>query len=293
MEKQTAMERYDLHTHTQASDGMNQPAENVRLAKEKGLTGLAITDHDTVAGIAEALLAGKELGLDVVPGIEISTRVGEKDIHVLGYFVDPEDNRFKERLARLRLVREERNGLIIAKLEQLGLSITLEEVKAGLSRPLRPDESLGRPHIADTLVRKGYVSDMRDAFDRYLAEGKPGYASLPRIAPEEAIVWIREAGGVPVLAHPGLYSDDDLVRSIVERGKPAGIEVYHSDHGPEEELRYAAMAEKYGLIVTGGSDYHGVRQGVVFHGDLGGRTAPPGTVERLRQTAAAAWAEGN
>ncbi|MNO26174.1 hypothetical protein D3C76_160230 [compost metagenome] len=293
MEKQTAMERYDLHTHTQASDGMNQPAENVRLAKEKGLTGLAITDHDTVAGIAEALLAGKELGLDVVPGIEISSRVGEKDIHVLGYFVDPEDNRFKERLARLRLVREERNALIIAKLQQLGLSITLEEVKAGLSRPLRPDESLGRPHIADTLVRKGYVSDMRDAFDRYLAEGKPGYASLPRIAPEEAIVWIREAGGVPVLAHPGLYSDDDLVRSIVERGKPAGIEVYHSDHGPEEELRYAAMAEKYGLIVTGGSDYHGVRQGVVFHGDLGGRTAPPGTVERLRQTAAAAWAEEN
>ncbi|MBM6998232.1 PHP domain-containing protein [Paenibacillus sp. DXFW5] len=293
MEKQTAMERYDLHTHTQASDGMNQPAENVRLAKEKGLTGLAITDHDTVAGIAEALLAGKELGLDVVPGIEISTRVGEKDIHVLGYFVDPEDNRFKKRLARLRSVREERNGLIIAKLQQLGLSITLEEVKAGLSRPLRPDESLGRPHIADTLVRKGYVSDMRDAFDRYLAEGKPGYASLPRISPEEAIVWIREAGGVPVLAHPGLYSDDDLVRSIVERGKPAGIEVYHSDHGPEEELRYAAMAEKYGLIVTGGSDYHGVRQGVVFHGDLGGRTAPPGTVERLRQTAAAAWAEGN
>lgn len=293
MEKQTAMERYDLHTHTQASDGMNQPAENVRMAKEKGLTGLAITDHDTVAGIAEALLAGKELGLDVVPGIEISTRVGEKDIHVLGYFVDPEDNRFKERLARLRLVRGERNGLIIAKLQQLGLSITLEEVKAGLSRPLRPDESLGRPHIADTLVHKGYVSDMRDAFDRYLAEGKPGYASLPRIAPEEAIVWIREAGGVPVLAHPGLYSDDDLVRSIVERGKPAGIEVYHSDHGPEEELRYAAMAEKYGLIVTGGSDYHGVRQGVVFHGDLGGRTAPPGTVERLRQTAAAAWAEGN
>ncbi|MGP0585863.1 PHP domain-containing protein [Paenibacillus timonensis] len=293
MEKQTAEERYDLHTHTQASDGMNQPAENVRLAKEKGLTGLAITDHDTVAGIAEALLAGKELGLDVVPGIEISTRVGEKDIHVLGYYVDPEDKRFKERLARLRSVREERNGLIIAKLQQLGLSITLEEVKAGLSRPLRPDESLGRPHIADTLVRKGYVSDMRDAFDRYLAEGKPGYASLPRIAPEEAIAWIREAGGAPVLAHPGLYGDDDLVRSILERGEPAGIEVYHSDHGPEEELRYAAMAEQYGLIVTGGSDYHGVRQGVVFHGDLGGRTAPPGTVERLKQTAAAARTEGN
>ncbi|WP_178022870.1 PHP domain-containing protein [uncultured Paenibacillus sp.] len=293
MEQHSARARYDLHSHTQASDGMNKPAENVKLAKEKGLAGLAITDHDTVAGIAEALLAGKELGVDVVPGIEISTRAGGKDIHVLGYFLDPEDERLLERLARLRSVREERNGLIIGKLQQLGLSITLEEVKAGLARTLRPDESLGRPHIADALVRKGYAADMRDAFDRYLAEGKPGYASLPRIAPEEAIAWIREAGGAPVLAHPGLYGDDELVRSILERGKPDGIEVYHSDHGTEEELRYAAMAERYGLIVTGGSDYHGVRQGVVFHGDLGGRTAPPGTVERLKQAAAAGRTENN
>ncbi|MDU2242677.1 MAG: PHP domain-containing protein [Paenibacillus sp.] len=293
MEQHSANERYDLHSHTQASDGMNKPSENVRLAKEKGLTGLAITDHDTVAGIGEALLAGKELGVDVVPGIEISTRAAGKDIHVLGYYMNFDDDRFQARLARLRSVREERNGLIIAKLQELGVSITLEEVKAGLSRPLRPDESLGRPHIADALVRKGYAVDMRDAFDRYLAEGKPGYASLPRIAPEEAIAWIREAGGAPVLAHPGLYGDDELVRSILEGGKPDGIEVYHSDHGPEEELRYAAMAEQYGLIVTGGSDYHGVRQGVVFHGDLGGRTAPPGTVERLKQAAAAGRIEKN
>lgn len=293
MEQHSANERYDLHSHTQASDGMNKPSENVRLAREKGLTGLAITDHDTVAGIGEALLAGKELGVDVVPGIEISTRAAGKDIHVLGYYMNFDDDRFQARLARLRSVREERNGLIIAKLQELGVSITLEEVKAGLSRPLRPDESLGRPHIADALVRKGYAVDMRDAFDRYLAEGKPGYASLPRIAPEEAIAWIREAGGAPVLAHPGLYGDDKLVRSILERGKPDGIEVYHSDHGPEEETRYAAMAEQYGLIVTGGSDYHGVRQGVVFHGDLGGRTAPPGTVERLKQAAAAGRIEKN
>ncbi|MDU5947939.1 MAG: phosphatase, partial [Paenibacillus macerans] len=126
---------------------------------------------------------------------------------------------------------------------------------------------------------------------RYLAEGKPGYASQPRIGPEEAMEWIREAGGAPVLAHPGLYGDDDLVRAILERGKPAGIEVYHSDHGPDEEKRYMAMAEQFGLIATGGSDYHGVRQGVVFHGDLGGRTAPPGTVERLKRAAPAARTE--
>lgn len=291
MEKRATFELYDLHTHTQASDGMNPPAENVRLAMEKGLSGLAITDHDTVAGIAEAQRAGAELGLAVVPGIEISTRAGGKDIHVLGYFLNDKDERLLERLARLRSVRAERNELIIAKLQQLDIPITLQEVKEGLSRPLRPDESLGRPHIADTLVRKGFAADMRDAFDRYLAEGKPGYASLPRISPEEAMEWIREAGGAPVLAHPGLYGDDGLVRAIVERGKPAGMEVFHSDHGPEEERRYMAMAEQYRLIATGGSDYHGVRQDVVFHGDLGSRTAPPGTVERLRQAAAAGRSE--
>ncbi|MCM3698392.1 PHP domain-containing protein [Paenibacillus macerans] len=283
--------KFDLHTHTQASDGINAPAENVRLAKEKGLAGLAITDHDTVAGIAEAREAGARLSLVVVPGVEISTRAGGKDIHVLGYFLNDRDKLLLERLERLRAVREERNEKIIANLQKLGISITLQEVKDGLSRPLRPDESVGRPHIADALVRKGAANDMRDAFDRYLAEGKPGYASLPRIGPEEAMQWIREAGGAPVLAHPGLYGDDDLVRKILENGRPAGIEVYHSDHGPDEEQRYMALAEQFGLIATGGSDYHGVRQGVVFHGDLGSRTAPPGTVERLKEAALANWAE--
>ncbi|MGZ7443792.1 PHP domain-containing protein [Paenibacillus sp. TH7-28] len=283
--------KFDLHTHTQASDGMNAPAENVRLAKEKGLAGLAITDHDTVAGIAEAREAGARLSLVVVPGVEISTRAGGKDIHVLGYFLNDRDKLLLERLERLRAVREERNEKIIANLQKLGISITLQEVKDGLSRPLRPDESVGRPHIADALVRKGVANDMRDAFDRYLAEGKPGYASLPRIGPEEAMQWIREAGGAPVLAHPGLYGDDDLVRKILENGKPAGIEVYHSDHGPDKEQRYMALAEQFGLIATGGSDYHGVRQGVVFHGDLGSRTAPPGTVERLKEVALAGRAE--
>lgn len=283
--------KFDLHTHTLASDGMNAPAENVRLAKEKGLAGLAITDHDTVAGIAEAREAGARLSLVVVPGVEISTRAGGKDIHVLGYFLNDRDGLLLERLERLRAVREERNAKIIANLQKLGISITLQEVKDGLSRPLRPDESVGRPHIADALVRKGVAKDMRDAFDRYLAEGKPGYASLPRIGPEEAMQWVREAGGAPVLAHPGLYGADDLVRKILENGKPAGIEVYHSDHGPDAEKRYMAMAEQFGLIATGGSDYHGVRQGIVFHGDLGSRSVPPRTVERLREAALAGRAE--
>ncbi|SDF07334.1 hypothetical protein SAMN04488542_105145 [Fontibacillus panacisegetis] len=279
------MTYYDLHTHTRASDGMNRPAENVKLAKEKGLTGLAITDHDTVAGIREAQLAGNELGVEVVPGVEISTRVGDKDIHVLGYFLNIDDKKLLARLVSLRRTRELRNERIIENLNQLGIAITLEDVKYGLGRELRPDESLGRPHIADTLVRMGAAADFRDAFDRYLAEGRPGYASLPRISPEEAILWIREAGGAPVLAHPGLYGDDDLVISIVEKGKPAGIEVYHSDHGPEDEQRYLQIAQQYDLIPTAGSDYHGVRGGVVFHGDLGTRSVSSDTVEKLRQAA--------
>lgn len=276
---------YDLHTHTRASDGMNRPAENVKLAKEKGLTGLAITDHDTVAGIKEALLAGQELGIEVIPGVEISTRVGDKDIHVLGYFLNPDDEILLQRLISLRNIRDARNACIIENLRKLEIDITLEDVKKGLGRALRPDESLGRPHIADALVRMGAAADFRDAFDRYLAEGKPGYATLPRISPEEAIIWIREAGGVPVLAHPGLYGDDDLVLDILVKGKPSGIEVYHSDHGPAEEQRYLAIAREHGLIPTGGSDYHGVREGTVFHGDLGNRVVSNEILEQLRELA--------
>lgn len=277
--------RFDLHTHTRASDGMNRPSENVRLAAEVGLSGLAITDHDTVAGITEALTAAQSFGIAIIPGVEISTKAKDKDIHVLGYFVDYKDEQFLTRLIGQRKTRDSRNELMMEKLQDIGVDLTLQEVIDGLGRPLRDDESLGRPHIADALVRKGYAKDMRDAFDRYIGEGKPGYASLPRIAPEDAIRWIFEAGGAPVIAHPGLYEDDELVRSIIEQGKPVGIEVYHSDHGAAEEERYLRLAAEYGLIPTGGSDYHGVRQGIVFHGDLGGRYVHRETIDRLRQAA--------
>lgn len=281
--KDTAFrELCDLHTHTQASDGMNAPAENVRLAKEKGMAGIAITDHDTVAGIEEAIAAGQQYGVTVVPGVEISTVAASRDIHVLGYYIDIGDERLLGRLQTLRATREARNDLILEKLHGLGMPLTLQEIKNGLGRPLRPDESIGRPHIADALVRKGYADNMRDAFDRYLGEGKPAYASVPRITPEEAMQWIREAGGAPVLAHPGLYGDDELVKRIIASGKPVGIEVYHSDHGMEEERRYLEIANQFGLIPTAGSDYHGERQGVIFHGDIGSRSVSLRTLEQLR-----------
>ncbi|NGZ73991.1 PHP domain-containing protein [Saccharibacillus sp. VR-M41] len=273
---------YDLHMHSTSSDGMNTSAELVRLAAERGLAGVALTDHDTVAGVSEAAAEAGKAGLDFVPGVEISTRAGGKDIHVLGYFVDPSDKRFLERLAGLRDVRDRRNDLILGKLRELGVDITLEEVKDRGGRPLAPGESVGRPHMADVLVRKGYAADLRDAFDKYLAEGAAAYVSPPRISPSEAADWIREAGGVPVLAHPGLYGDDELVRTVLSEAKPAGIEVRHPDHGPEDEERYRKLAAEYGLLTTAGSDYHGVRQGKVFHGELGGYTVGAAAVERLR-----------
>ncbi|OPA78568.1 phosphatase [Paenibacillus selenitireducens] len=273
----------DLHTHTTASDGMQSPAENVRIAKAAGLAGIAITDHDTVAGIREAMQEGEKLGVTVVPGVEISTVLEGKDIHVLGYFIDDQDPIFLERLADLRATRDRRNDMLIAKLQELGIDITMDEVIAGLGRELAPDETVGRPHIADVLVKKGYATDMRNAFDVYLgAEGK-AYVNPPRIEPLTAVKWIREAGGTPVLAHPGLYGDDVLVERILQETRIAGIEVYHSDHLEPEEFRYRKLAEKYHLIITAGSDFHGARQGVVFHGELGGRRTTIDVLDALVQ----------
>ncbi|PYE45602.1 PHP domain-containing protein [Paenibacillus barcinonensis] len=274
--------RCDLHTHSQASDGMQSPTDNVKLAKHKGLSAVALTDHDTVAGVAEARRAGQLLDIEVIAGVEISTRAGGKEIHVLGYEVNVDDTRFLQRLRGLREAREERNHRMIAKLQELGLHITWQEVLNELGRPLEPDESVGRPHMADVLVKKGYAADLRDAFDQYLAEGKPGFVSVPRVSPQDACVWIREAGGAAVIAHPGIYGDDELVRQIIMDATPDGIEVFHSDHGPEEEQRYLQLAREFDLIVTGGSDYHGERQGVVFHGDLGSKTVAMEAVEQLR-----------
>ncbi|MGG3311651.1 PHP domain-containing protein [Paenibacillus lautus] len=284
----TSMDRTgcDLHSHTQASDGMNTPSENVQLAFDRGLGALAITDHDTVAGVEEALQAGERLNMVVVPGVEISTMACGTDIHVLGYYIDYRDPVFLERLAELRRTREKRNEKIMSKLRELGIELTMEEVIASLGRPLEPDESIGRPHIADALVLKGLALDLRDAFDRYLAQGAAAYVPQPRIHPKEACEWIREAGGVPVLAHPGLYSDDALVRTVIEEAAFKGIEVYHSDHGAAEEKRYLAMAEDYGLIVTAGSDYHGERQGQVFHGDIGSRQVSIQVLDQLQQAQA-------
>lgn len=273
----------DLHTHSTASDGLNTPSENVAMAGRLGLAAVAITDHDTVAGVAEGLRAGESLGLEVVPGIEISTVLEGIDIHVLGYFINHENPLFLERLRGLRAVRDQRNERIVDNLNRLGVPLTMEEVRLRIKDKNGEEETVGRPHIADALVAKGYASDIRDAFSKYLAEGAAAYASVNRISPVEAFSWIREAGGAPVVAHPGLYGNDALVFSLLQEGKPAGLEVYHSDHSEEDERRYRQMADSLGLIATGGSDYHGERQGVAFHGKMGAKTIDAAILQELRE----------
>ena len=270
--------RADLHTHTTASDGTREPAENVRLAKEQGLAAVAITDHDTVAGIPQALEAAASMGIEVIPGVEVSSVARGQDIHVLGYFIPYEDRAFEEKLAGLRETRHERNKLLIARLQELGIDISLENV---YRRKKGTDKNIGRPHIAEELMELGVVESIDEAFAKYLGKEGAAYVNPPRITPQEAITLIKEAGGVAVLAHPGLYDDDELVQELIAYGLD-GIEVYHPDNGPEERKRYLAWAEEHGLVVTGGSDFHGWRGEEPFHAMLGTHVAPEDAVDRLR-----------
>lgn len=273
--------RADLHSHTTASDGTFTPRQSVERAKEKGLAALAITDHDTVAGLAEAQAAGAELGVEIVPGIEISSVHNGKDVHVLGYYMNTSDETFLSRLEELRDVRNLRNRMMIARLAELGIIITLEEVEA---RKKEPVGNVGRPHIAEVLTEKGVVSSMNEAFERYLGSTGAAYVNPPRITPEEAIDLIHSARGAAVLAHPGLYDNPELVRTLIAHGLD-GIEVYHPDNSTEDEELYGALADEAGILKTSGSDFHGMRGGVVFHADLGERSASLAIVHELKRIA--------
>ncbi|HJV45690.1 MAG TPA: PHP domain-containing protein [Bacillota bacterium] len=275
------MKIVDLHSHTTASDGTYAPAESVRRAKEKGLSALGITDHDTVAGIKEAIAAGIECGIEIVPGIEISTIANGKEIHVLGYYVDTEDEVFLQELKSLRNVRNRRNEMIIENLQKLGIDISLEEIT---KRKKMEEGNIGRPHIAEVLIEKGVVSSLQEAFQFYLGKEGKAYANPPRISPEEAIDLVIRAGGVPVLAHPGLYQDNSLVERLIGYGL-AGIEANHTDHTPEDVAYFTELGEKHQLIITAGSDFHGERNGSIFHGDLGTCTVDYEVVQRLKERA--------
>ncbi|MCR8641730.1 PHP domain-containing protein [Paenibacillus sp. N1-5-1-14] len=264
------LQQADLHTHTTASDGMQPPRENVRLAKEAGLHAVAITDHDTVAGVREAMDAGQEYDITVVPGVEISTFAGGQDIHVLGYYVDIDNIQFLDRLASLRDTRILRNQALLARLSEIGMPITHDEIQEANQDTKKAGDPIGRPHIAQTLIHKGYVASMQEAFDRYLGKEGAAYVTVPRIDPHTAAAWIHDAGGTAVLAHPGIYSDDELVYELLTKHFD-GVEACHSDHTSEQERDYEAFAKKNGLVVTAGSDFHGIREGHLLHGAIGNR----------------------
>jgi predicted metal-dependent phosphoesterase TrpH len=249
--------RIDLHLHTTHSDGSLPPSEVLKLAGRASVAALAITDHDITSGIPEAVAAGQELGIEVIPGVEVSSFDGRSELHILGYFLDWEDPTLNARLATLRASRHRRNPLIIERLRAAGLEISYEEV-----RTLAGTESVGRPHIAQVLMQKKYVSSAKEAFDRYLAEGRPAYVARELPAPADAIQWIREAKGVAVLAHPTWVKDNgDGLRSCVATLKAAGldgVEVHYSTHSKAQTASYLEMAQRLDLLITGGSDFHGV-----------------------------------
>lgn len=270
----------DLHTHTNQSDGTNSPTQLIQLAKQIGLAGIAITDHDTIGGWEEAFAAGKKHNVLVVPGVEISSIWGNKDIHVLGYYVTPDDA-FLSELDQLRNARNRRNAHMVDKLQQLGISITMEEVAA---RKVDQKTNIGRPHIAEVLMEKGIVTNMREAFDLYLGREGKAYVNVPRISPHEAVRLIKAAKGVAVLAHPGLYNEDAIIDFLVQEGLD-GIEAFHADHTLEMEEHYKKIGERYRLLITGGSDYHGVRNNEVFHAPLGSKGVTLSTVAQLEERA--------
>jgi len=244
--------RTELHCHTTASDGRHAPAQVVRLAHQRGVTLLAITDHDTLAGNEEAVLAGQALHVRVIRGVEISALSPGGEVHVLGYGVQPRDPHVQAEFDGLRGVREARARAILDKLASLGIHIPFERV-----RLLAGDAVIGRPHVARAMVEAGIVATQNEAFDLYLAEGKPAFVAHLGLTPVQAVRLIHAAGGLAVLAHPGLYLGDALalIDELVEAGLD-GLEVFYPLHTPEQVEAFARLARARNLLLTGGSDFH-------------------------------------
>jgi len=273
----------DLHTHSTASDGKLSPSELMRHAHAMGIEVIALTDHDTLSGLEEASAEASQLGIELIPGVEISAENDPGTLHMLGYFVDPSDAELVDTLSWLRGGRDDRNHMILAKLDELGCPLPWAEVEA-----LAGGDSMGRPHIATAMLNRGYVATFKEAFDRYLGKGAAAYTDREKMTPQLSIERIRCAGGLPVLAHPqtlSLTEDElsDLLSRLASMGL-VGVEAYYYSHSAEETALYCSLADKYGLIVTGGSDFHGpgmleTRLGV----GVGNLNIPRSVVDDLKQ----------
>jgi 3',5'-nucleoside bisphosphate phosphatase len=273
----------DLHTHTVFSDGTFRPEELLRLAGERGVDTVALTDHDTTAGLTEAAATAAELGIELVPGVEFSTVRDGEGVHILCYFMDPAEPAFAAELQRLQDDRFRRGERMVEKLRELGYPISFERVRA-----IAEGGNIVRPHVAQALVEAGVVPTVKDAFsDELIGSGGRAYVEKHALHPLEALALIHGAGGVCVLAHPGTWREtspvpEALIDELAEAGLD-GIEASHPEHTPEVEARYVARAEELGLFWTGSSDCHGTRYDPVR---LGMRTTPLEQFERLRARAA-------
>ncbi len=269
------MSKVDLHIHSTASDGRLSPAEVVRKSAEAGLTVIALADHDTVDGIVPALEAAKAFPrLKVMPCVEISTDVPKGEVHVLGYFIDYTHPELQATLRRMRNSRQKRAQGMIAKLRNLGLPVEWERVQE-----IASGGSMGRPHLAQAMLEKGYIASIKEAFTKYIGWGGPAYVGREKMTPGEAAKLILLANGLPVLAHPSTFNDPEAMIIELKASGLVGIEAYYDAYTAEEISRLVSLADRYGLIVTGGSDYHGLDASAETM--IGGADVPIESAEQL------------
>ena len=269
------MSKIDLHIHSTASDGRLSPADIVSRAAERGLTVIALADHDTVDGIVPALTAAKAFPqLKVIPCVEISTDVSSGEVHVLGYFIDYTDPEFVARLERMRHSRRERAQGMIAKLRELGIRIEWQRVQE-----IAAAGTIGRPHIAQAMLEKGYITSIKEAFTKYISRDGPAYVEREKMTPVEAVELILKAKGLPVLAHPLTTSDPESMVIELKAAGLVGIEAYYNGYTADEINQLVSLADRHNLITSGGSDYHGLDDSTETV--IGGTNTPIESAERL------------
>lgn len=272
----------DLHTHSVKSDGAMQPREVVETAKNAGLSAMSLTDHDVIDGVREAMQRGEELGIEVIPGIELSAKF-KTETHVLGYFVDLDNPDFLEKLEEIKRVRMQRNYETAENLQKIGFPITVED-----AMQLAPNGIIGRAHFARVMAERGYVSSVKEAFDKYLANGKPGYSTLQLLTPRDAVELIKSAGGMAFLAHLHLTRLEgeelyNFVRDLKDAGMD-GIEGYYTEYTPEMEAEYQGLAKKLDLLISGGTDFHGAMKPHISIGKgLGNLEIPYSILEKMKE----------
>ncbi len=270
----------DLHLHTDCSDGLLSPADVIRKAKEAGLSAAGIVDHDTIEGLPSAAQTGLEVGVDTVPGVELSSQIHGKDVHIIGYYFDPNCPKLANHLDLFQKERHRRAGRMVQNLNRIGVNLSLSEVEGKAK-----GRTIGRPHIAEVLMEKGYTETFQEAFQKYIGYHSQAYEAKYRILPEAAIRLICESRGLSFLAHPGPFIHEETVLGLIKAGLD-GIEVVHPYLYEERQKTLQRIAHRYGLLVSGGSDCHGGRDGLFL---LGKCKVPYAWLEAIRDAHRKKW----